>query len=283
MPPLKPKRKPAPKPARKAKKKTTCPDTQVDQSVPAPETVPTPVPVLEVQFNGTCASTVVSHGTNTLGRPVLADPVSPAAILNNLVCREQTDPSGELQPLSPTVISLQETVRAMSMGTDISPFKEHIQRVAANQPEKSDVVRAFLNQLDHEVIADLAIMRANSIRMLSRASCRKDITVSEALVVWRTANEQMQQLKKDMNDNVRAVDTTSVVEKIDFSRQQTEIDVQKKWEGTTPQGRELIRKKLWELKREIVAAQEEANSVIDADTVAESPKDPPKDPVPQPA
>src|SRR5579885_2992775 len=61
--------------------------------------------------------TVRSTGSNAAPQPVLQPPTSPQAILNNLVCREVVDPSGPLDPISPTVISLQATVDAMSKGT----------------------------------------------------------------------------------------------------------------------------------------------------------------------
>lgn len=198
------------------------------------------------------AVTVVTNGTNPIGQPVLVDmPCTEAAILNNLVCRELLNPSGPLEPLSLTVTSLQATVDAMSKGTDITPYKEHIQRIASNQPEKGDVIRSYLNQLDHELIADMAIMRANSIRVIKRASGRSDMTVSEALVVWRMCNDQLPSLKKGLDD--KSVDSVTVVEKIDYAKQQAERITHREWEGTTPQGRELIRKKLWEVKREVMA------------------------------
>lgn len=187
-----------------------------------------------------------------MGIPLMMESASQAAVLNNLICREILHPSGPLEPLSTTVTTLQDTVNAMSRGTDIAPFKDHIQRVAANQPEKGDVIRAYLNQLDHELIADLAVMRANSMRFIKRASSRSDITVGEALVIWRMCNEQLPDLKKGLSSD-KPVDTVTVVQKIDYRQQQIERSVQHQWEGTTPQGRELIRKKLWEVKREVLA------------------------------
>jgi len=201
--------------------------------------------------NGT--PSFVFTGSHPMGRPVLMDSCSPMAVINNLVCREVIDPSAPLAPLSATVLGLEATVRAMSDGTDISPFKAHIQRVAANQLEKSDVIRAYLNQIDHETIADLAVMRASSLRVIKAATARSDVNVGEALVIWRMVNEQLPELKKSLSDD-KAVDGVSITEKIDYNRQQTERTVSLRWEGTTPQGRELIRKKLWTVKREMQAA-----------------------------
>lgn len=197
------------------------------------------------------AATVTVNGTNPIGNPVMVDlPTSTHEVLNNLVCRELIDPSGPLEPLSQTVVSFQATVDAMSKGTDITPYKEHIQRIATNQPEKGDVIRAYVNQIEHEMIADLTVMRANAMRVIKRASGRNDVTVSEALVVWRMCNEQLPALKSGLNAD-KAVDSVTVVEKIDYARQQAERVTHTQWEGTTPQGREMIRKKLWEVEKEV--------------------------------
>lgn len=215
------------------------------------------VPKAVVSSNGTnVTATVVVDGTNALGRAVFVEPTSAAAVLNNLVCRAQLDPQAEpLEPISPTITGLQQTVRAMSLGQDIEPYKAHIQQIASNQPEKGDVVRAYVNQANHEVLADMIEMRSNAVRHVKRATRLNEVSVGEALVVWRMCNEQIPQLTQSIGENDKAVDTVTVVEKIDYKRQQTEVSVAKRWEGTTPQGRELIRKKLWELKRKILAEQ----------------------------
>ena len=201
----------------------------------------------------TTSVTITDSGTNSMGRPVLMEPISSAALLNNLVCREILDPSGELEPTSPTIVGLQATVKAISLGTDIAPYRDSIQRVAANQPEKSEVVRAYLNQVDHETLVDMVVMRSHSLRVIKKASTRNDVTVGEALVVWRMCNEQIPELKKGIGTNDKAVDSVTVVEKIDYQRQQAERSSRNRWEGTTPQGRELIRKRLWTLRRRLLA------------------------------
>lgn len=198
---------------------------------------------------------VVSNGTHPMGRPEFMLPTSASAILNNVVCREILDPSGELEPVSPTVTNLENTVRALSLGHDITPYKENIQRVASSQVEKSDVVRAYMNQIDRETIADLTVMRASSLRVIKSASRRNDLTVGEALVVWKMCNEQIPEIQKNLTEEQnKSVDTVTVIEKIDLNKQQIERSVQQRWEGTTPQGRELIRKKLWDLSRNLSPA-----------------------------
>ena len=82
------------------------------------------------------------------------------------------------------------------------------------------------------------------------------MNVSEAIVAWQLANKEIALvLKAKQGDNTSPVDAKSVVDKISASQQETDIETAKKWEYTSPQGREIIRKKLWEIKREVVATQ----------------------------
>lgn len=227
---------------------------------------------LTIQTTGTNVE-VVLNGTNTMGHGTFMEPTSPTAVLNNLILRAQLDPNApELEPLSPTITGLQQAVKAMSLGEDIAPFKAHIQQVAANQPEKGDVVRSYVNQANQELIADVVEMRANAVRHIRRASRINEVSVGEGLVIWRMCNDQLPELTKSINENGKAVDTVTVVEKIDYQRQQVERSVARHWEGTTPQGREIIRKKLFTLQRQLELEQ----GIMPLGT---EPPEPPPDPI----
>lgn len=195
---------------------------------------------------------VLANGTNMLGRPVPMEPVSEMAILNNLVCREELYPSGPLPPPSPTITGLQNVMDAISHGADITPFKENIDRVVSNKPEKGELLGSYLEQADREALVKMVVMRDTSLRVINQATARTDMSVSEALVIWRMTSDQIPGLAKGVGKE-KPVDGSHVVEKIDFNKAVVEREVTRRWEGTTPQGRELIRKKVWAVKRELLA------------------------------
>ena len=196
--------------------------------------------------------TVVSNGTNRLGQPILMEPITHAAIMNNLLCREELDPSPDPLPeTSATIIGLENYTNAVSKGEDITPFKENIERVAANQPEKGALFNSYLNQADKEVLSTYYILRERTLNRIKKASMRGDLTLAEAIVVWSKVNDEIPEIKRNIEKADKAVDYMGAVEKIDTNKQKVESEVRSRWEGTTPQGRELIRKKLWEIKREM--------------------------------
>lgn len=179
-------------------------------------------------------------------------PTSDTALVNNLVCREILDPQGPLDPPSPTIALLKNTVAAIATGSDIAPYKAELQRITANRPEKSGLVLAQLSQIDEERIPGFVEMQDYSERILRRATRRSEMSVAEALAVWRLANQELTVLRKSKSDSKEhTVDSVTVMDKIDVSSQHITRTVAHKWEQTSPLGREVIRKKIWELKREM--------------------------------
>jgi len=223
---------------------------------------------------------VVSHGTYMMGRPVPQEPSSESAVLNNLICREELDPSGPLPPPSPTIVGLQAVSDAIADGGDLAPFRDNIERVVSNQPEKGELLRSYIDQADKEALVDMVVMRANSLKVIKQASLRHDLHLPEAIVVWRLSNEQIPVLKKGVGMDEKAVDFAGAITKIDYGKRKIAQDIEQRWEGTTPQGRELIRKKLWEIKREVEIKQGIYPPGVEPREAPEPPEDEPDTPPP---
>jgi hypothetical protein len=208
-------------------------------------------------------------------KPTLMMPTSAEAVFNNLVCREVIDPSAPLEPASQTIKLLRDTVEAIAAGNEIKPFKEYLQRVSTNQPEKADLIISQLNQINDERIPGLVEMVDHSERMIRRAAMRNDMTVGEALVVWREARSELTNVRKTKEVNQqKAVDSVTVVEKIDVAHQTIERSVQQKWEYTSPMGREVIRKKVWELKKAEQARQVAEKATVTVESTVEKVPEP---------
>lgn len=200
-------------------------------------------------------SVVLSNGTNMMGRPIPVVAATEMGVLNNLLCREELYPSGPLPPISPTIIGLENVMTAIATGADVGRFKENIEQVVSNQPEKGELLKSYLNQADREALVDGVVMRASSLRVIKQASARADISISEALVIWRLSNDLIDRLKRGVGEDEKPVDGEHVVGKIDYSKLKAERETKQRWEGTTPQGRELIRKIVWTEKRRLLLEQ----------------------------
>lgn len=188
---------------------------------------------------------------------MLVPPTSATAIINNLVARELLNSSGPVEPVSATVGILSRLIRAMSGGEDIADIKEALTRIVTNQQEKAKIYASVLNQIDQERSMDWIIVRAQVEKLVKRASLRGDMSTPELMAVWHLANDSIT-TTQNRQDKTESVDTVTIVEKVDVSRQESEHSAQQRWENTTPQGREIIRKKLFTLKREVMTNQQAA-------------------------
>jgi hypothetical protein len=188
-------------------------------------------------------------------------PTTPAGIIGNLVARNLSDPDGQpVDPPSPVVGLIRSTTEAISTGGDITPYKDLLRRVTSNQAEKNDLVMAQLDEFDAQSIPRLVELVDTTEREIVAAARRGDLSATETMTIWRIAKADLTAMR-DKREKLRGQSTDSVtaVEKIDLSRQTVERSVAIKWEHTTPQGRELIRKGLWELKQQISGAKPALN------------------------
>ena len=207
--------------------------------------------------------------------PVMVPPTSAAAVINNLIAEDILNPATPLEPVSHTHDVLAALVAGMSKDGDIASVKDELTRIAANQTEKADVITTVLNQIDHERLADMLFMRAKMEKHLKRAASRGEINTSQAMAIYGLADETIKAIQAKQA-KTKPVDSGTTVAKVDSSQQIAERHAADRWEGTTPQGREIIRKKLFTLKRMVMA---EAHKLI-----IDVPSDPPPDtPPPAPA
>jgi hypothetical protein len=195
-------------------------------------------------------------------KPTVAVPSTPLAIVGNLLAKEIADPSGPVEDISPTVKTLMRLNAVISGGGDIGEIKTDIIRIAAHQPEKADVFQSILNLIDQERATDWVFIRAYAEKRIKRAAQRGEISTSECVALWQIANTLVEKYQDKSAKLNKPVDTVTVVEKVDTHQIHAEQIIEQRWEGTTPQGRQIIRMKLFDLKRQIIAkAQVEAAKV----------------------
>lgn len=228
---------------------------------PEPEPLPPPEPLKPIKIKGKGvakpaaaekpAKTAKGKTAAGFARPEMVLPTSSGGVLNNLVARETAGPSGDVEPISETVHILQQLTSSISRGDDIGNIRTAIVRISSNQPEKADVFQSILNLINQERVSDAVFMRAGVEKVLKRAIGRGDLSTSECLAVWEMSNDIIRDYEAKAGKQNKAVDTITVVEKVDLRTMEAERITQQKWSDTTPQGRQIIRMKLFDLKRSL--------------------------------
>lgn len=183
-------------------------------------------------------------------KPVIAMGSSPQAVMNNVIAREIADPSGPIEPVSPTVKVLTRLVSGLMTDGDIEDVKAALTRIASHQQEKADLFAAIMNQIDQERVGDFLEIRCHQEKVLKRSAVRGDMTTQDAVNIWHIANNVIATCQANQK-HVKTMDTVMTVDKVDQRSGALEQTIKQRWEGTTPQGREIIRKRLFGIKREL--------------------------------
>jgi hypothetical protein len=184
--------------------------------------------------------------------PVMQAAANADAVLNNIMAREMVSPSGKIDSASENLELLQTLAVGLSKG-DIATVKDALTRKGTHQVEKAQIIDAVLNEDNFERIANWMVIRHNTERVIKRCSQRGDMTTSEAIVFWRTSHDALGECFARL-EKTKPIDSSSVVEKVDIQVKEGEQAIKDKWAATSPQGREIIRKKLHKVKKALAAA-----------------------------
>lgn len=180
-------------------------------------------------------------------------PRNEAEAMNNVLCRDVVHPETQDDvPADPTVEVLSQLVSGIVNGTDLNPVKDTVQRILSHQRDKAELIASVLQNHEFHRVAEWTRVRAENERRLYKASLRGDLTTAESIAFMRTANQEINAFVDRVTllskNNQQALDT-GVVEKVDTANIQEDPSALEHFKGTTPHGREIIRRRLFALKK----------------------------------
>jgi hypothetical protein len=192
-------------------------------------------------------------------RPVaVPTPVMPGSeddILNNVLCREIADPTDYQEPEDPSLPVLNRIARALVSGENITQDTEAVRGLTAYILEKRelyDAISVGIHDL-HEK-NEWQQIKAVIVRELRKMARRGDLKSYEYLALLKLSVTQLKDID-ERQTNMRPVDALSLLHKLDTNRQVEELKVEAKYRGTTPQGREIIRKQVFLFQKKIEEAK----------------------------
>jgi hypothetical protein len=188
-------------------------------------------------------------------QPVLVD--SPEAVINNALCRELVDPTPDSKQHSPdpNLTVLDEIAKGISHGTDINHVRDDAMRIASHQPEKINVVKALMRGVDINRLNRFAQVRDRAEHELAKAAMRGDLKSTEYLAFLRFSANEIKEIMGNMK--VEEImkngggDSEGMLDKMDHAKQAQEANADTQYKGTTPQGREIIRKQMYHIETKL--------------------------------
>lgn len=171
-----------------------------------------------------------------------------ARVLNDLVTRQMVDVlEGRATPpnLNPdaSLTVLGELVQAFDSGEGLHRVKSEVDRLTMAQEERMVLVDSLVTQ--HSLVRMTRLMAARDKleRFMLSATERSDLTPSEALLFLKMIQTDMAEIK----DSIKPTpikDAKGLVDKVDYAQKKTLAGAMSRYDRTSPQGREIIRKVL---------------------------------------
>lgn len=246
-------------------------------SIQAPAPAPTPTPSAakgKAKAKGDAdlpvvpSDLVLAPGTP---RPSFAFPVGDEQVVGNVISREIIEPQVQhVIPEDPTIAVLDKLVRGILDGTDLSDVKPEVTRILSSQKDKARIVQALVANHDFHRINLLLRVRARQEGLLYAANQRGDLSVHESMALFRLADTALAQVTRSIgatddsgSNGPSVVDSAATtLDKVDATRHARDNRNESKFTGTTPHGREIVRRRLYALKQALIernGATEEAS------------------------
>ncbi len=184
---------------------------------------------------------------------IIPMPGAASEVVNNVICRDLIEADlveTEMVP-DPTLSVLDSLVSGIVNGTDIEHIKTEIQRMLSSQREKAEIVNAMMRTHDYWRVAQWLRVRNENERRIFSASRRGDLTSAEALAFLRVANAEIEAFKADKTE--LQPDSGALLDRMDNTEAKREKSVAENFKGTTPHGREIVRKRLEAEKKRAAA------------------------------
>jgi hypothetical protein len=232
------------------------------QAAPAPEPAappPLPPPPPQPQLAEGAAAPKRKRRPIAEPDPVMI-PATPDDVINNVLCREIVNPQDggeDAPPADPNIAVLDEITNGLAHGTSVNHVKDDIIRIASHQAEKTQVIKTVLQAIDLTRVNRFVQVRHVAEVELERAVKRGDLKSTEYLAFLRYSQDELDKIKKnlaDQSNHMNSFDTQSVIEKVDHARQKVDAQAEERFVGTTPQGREIIRKQLYVVQKALKKA-----------------------------
>ena len=159
---------------------------------------------------------------------------------------EQTDgvaPPPPASPPDPILEILKELVDKFKSGESTENVKAEIVKLISHQGERHELINNLL--VMHDLDRLPAYLKARHLieQYLLTCADRKDLSPIEALAFFKIAQTEIETITSRVRIGATPVkDVEALVEKADFVTRLSETELQRKFQSTTPQGREILRK-----------------------------------------
>ena len=195
------------------------------------------------------------------GALMIPCPRTPEEIVHNVILRQliadQANPPEE-EPPDEALELLRQIQEDKDAGKPLDKYVDPVTKIIQGQEAEE---RLTLSMARRQAVRQMQreMREVDKVgRFLHRCVMSGKLTISES-IVWHkmkmdSLRKQVEELSKRLEESGQSF-TVEDITKMDYSLQVTEKTVSKQLEGTTPQGREIVRKIVFRARRKLFEAQ----------------------------
>ena len=185
-----------------------------------------------------------------------------ARAVRDAVERQLLDPQPSSAHSDQVIDTLRVVVDGIKSGKSITENHDQIASLINNQEERAKLLDTLLLTHDYDRLVNFLYARKQLEQLLLSAAMRGDLTPTEQLafmtIVLKETETISQRIRAGANSEK---DIMSLLNKVDYTMQVSESDSLKKFKDTTPQGREIIRRAAYRIRK--LAGQPSRDTVND--------------------
>lgn len=166
------------------------------------------------------------------------DPSAAAADLPNITTEN---------PVLGTMLKLVDGIKG---GEKLTELTKEVTQYVANQEARSELLSNLALTHDFERSVKYAIVRDKLESYLLSLAANDRLTPSQSIMFLKIVQEEADNIAARVRAGANPVnDVVALLNRADFATQMEDEELQKKFAGTTPQGREIVRRLAYKLAK----------------------------------
>lgn len=156
------------------------------------------------------------------------------------------------QPKNAALDALDRVVEGVIEGKDLSPHFSEIARLIHAQDRRAEIISQLVLTHDYARIARALRAREQLEESLFAAALNDDLLPAEKVLLLEKLESIVTTSRKAIGaETVSINDIQTMLEKLDYTAEMANAGMGNKLKGTTPQGREIVRKLLVQVSRKV--------------------------------
>jgi hypothetical protein len=170
--------------------------------------------------------------------------------------------SSAAQPESqPVLDALDRVVDSIMNGSDLSPEFPKIARLIHAQDQRAEVISQLVLTQDYKRLAKATRAREKLEETIFTLAQNDELLPAERLLVLERLDNLIRDTRKGISlQSTSIADIRAMLEKIDYATEAAGETLKRKFEKTSPQGREVVRKLITNLDKRLRSATDASDA-----------------------